>query len=537
MTRGLIQFVLFTLFVTSCARVSSPQGGPEDDQPPILVSSIPEKGQTNYQSQTILLTFDESVQTRNIESDIIITPRLQTSFKTRVKKNVVELEFFEPFNDNTTYSIGLGSTIRDITNNNEAQNINLSFSTGPTIDSLTVSGNIRDLLSQDPREDAIVALYGESDTTDILNGIASYFAFTDSSGNYQFNNLPSGRYRIYATNDKNGNNKADSQNEKYGFYTDTLDLNKNLQGIDLTVQNLNTTELRRTSARHFGEYFDIEFNKAILQFDIESPQTLYNRPEGVEKIRFYRNDIVYGDTTEIIYHATDSLGQVLTDTVGVYFQESRIEKDDVNLNGLPNRPAAYPFDTLGFRLSKPIKSLNLDSITITLDSLTVIPLNIDQFQFNQYRTEIKTGLRLYDHLTRQNPKLTITLGKGAFITADNDSSQKDEINYSFTELIETAVIGGTIITDKDHIIVQLVNANSKRVIRESNKRNYRFEYIPPGRYFIRVVHDRNNNGSLDVGNIFNNIQPEEIKYYYDNYYETKLIEVRENWESTADIQF
>ena len=146
--RKSIPFIILALisFIVGCANISTPQGGPEDETPPVLLSSVPEQGQTNYQGQSIFLTFDEWVNTKNIETDIIITPRVTGSFKTRVKKNTVELSFFEPFRENTTYSVGFGSTIQDITNNNPAQNLNLSFSTGAYIDSLTISGNVKTLL-------------------------------------------------------------------------------------------------------------------------------------------------------------------------------------------------------------------------------------------------------------------------------------------------------------------------------------------------------------------------------------------------------
>lgn len=540
MRRAFIYLLLSLSIILSfqhCARVSSPMGGAEDNQPPQLVSSIPEIGQTNYKGQTIILEFNEWVQTQNIESDIIITPRLNTSFKTRVKKNIVELTFFEPFRDSTTFSIGFGSTIEDVTNNNEAKNLNLSFSTGPTIDSLSISGNIKDLISQNPREDAIVSLYSSSDTTNILNGIASYFAITDSSGNYRFNNLPHGQYRIYATNDKNGNNKAESREEKYGFYPDTLDLQSNLSGIDFTVQNLNTEELRRLSARHFGEYFDIEFNKAITEFQLLSPGQFFYRPEGEEKIRFFRGDRTYSDTTDIIYQVKDSIQNVLKDTVSLYFQESRVDKTDITLSTLPGRSNAYPDDTLTLRLSKPIKDYLLDSMYIEIDSTNRISFDPELFQFNQYRTQINTGILLYDYLSTQNPELKIVFKKGALISADNDSTGAQEETYQYTQPSEAAVIKGTVITNKEHVIVQLVNANNRRIIQQTEETNYRFDYVPPGIYYVRVIDDRNNNGRLDVGNLFNNELPEDVKYYFDNYYNTRQIEVRQNWESTADIHF
>ena len=531
-------YLLLIAFVAGCANISSPQGGPEDETAPKLLNSIPENGQTNYQGQSILLTFDEWVNTKNIETDIIITPRITGSFKTRVKKNIVELSFYEPFRENTTYSIGFGSTIQDITNNNPAQNLNLSFSTGEFIDSLTVSGNIKTLLDQEPAEDALVALYHAEDSTSILNGVASYFSITDTLGNYKFLNLPPGNYRIYAAKDKNNNNRADSKSEKYGFYPDTLNVTDNIQGINFTIQNLNTTELRRLSARHFGEYFEITFNKDITAFQPMANENLYYRPEGRDKIRFFRNQRAYGDTLELIYSVSDSLQTVLKDTVSLYFSESRIDKTDFTITPEPNIPQAFPGDTLIIKSSKPIVSYNLDSIKLSLDTLQVIELNPQQLKFNRYRTELNTGVIPANHVSRENQNLKLYLGKGALISADNDSSEVTEKDYRFTETSETAVISGKITTNTENIIVQLLNASTKKVVKELYTKDFRFEYLPAGRYMVRVIDDRNGNRKLDIGNILTGEIPENIYYYFDSYYQSKTIEVRKNWENTdTNISF
>lgn len=537
----IISYFLVSLLLVSflgCANVSSPMGGPEDETPPKLISSIPEQGQTNYQGQSIYLTFDEWINTKNIESDVIITPRISNSFKSRIKKNILEITFFEKLKENTTYSINFGSTIQDITNNNAAENLNLSFSTGPYIDSLSIQGNIKILLDQEPAQQALVALYNDQDSTNILNGIASYFTNTDSTGNYYFRNLPPGNYRVYAAKDKNRNSKADAQSEKYGFYPDTVQLTSNIEDINFTIQNLNTTELRTLSARHFGEYFDITFNKEFTDFQILNQDDLYYRPEGIDKIRFFRNDRSYGDTLQLIYEVTDSLKVTLQDTVGLYFSQSKVEKTDFTISTDPNSTQAVPGDTLIFRFSKPLLSYNLDSIQIQLDSITSIPLNTDKFKYNQYKTELNTGIALTEHLSRNKPQLKVVTKPGAFISADRDSSSILKQEFKFTEPNETAIISGQVITSAPHIIVQLLNANTKKIVRESYQKSYKFEYLPAGRYMVRVINDRNNNRKLDIGNILTNQIPEDIYYYFDSYYQTKVIEVRKNWENgSTNISF
>ncbi|MEC7755293.1 Ig-like domain-containing protein [Roseivirga sp. UBA1976] len=535
--RGIVLFII-AIAVFGCANVSTPSGGPEDHTPPKLISSTPTTGQTQFKGQTILLTFDEWVTTQNIESDLIITPRITGSFRARVKKNEVELYFFEPFKDNTTYSISFGKTIKDITNNNPVDNLNISFSTGDYIDSLSISGNIKYLYTQEPMENALVSLFPSSDTTNILNGVASYFALTDSTGNYTFNNLPSGKYRIYATNDKNNNNKADSKNERYGFFPDTLNLQSPLENINFTVQNLNTSDLRRLSARHYASYFDITFSKPITDFRIENDDNFYYQPQGPEKIRFYRYEQNFNDTIPLIYTAKDSLNNTLRDTVKLYFTQSKLEKTAFSVNTVPEKPNVVKGTQLTLAFSKPILELRADSLILQLDSTRTIPLNSQDFQFNPYKTELYTNLTLSDYMSNTNPELKFAAGKGSFISIDQDTSKQYTQTFKFIPESELASISGQVLTNKPNIIVQLLNATTLKILKQSYNKNYSFTQLPPGRYMIRVIEDVNGNGLFDIGNLLTNTPPEPVHFYYDNYYQTKVIEVRKNWATTdTNINF
>ena len=75
------------------------------------------------------------------------------------------------------------------------------------------------------------------------------------------------------------------------------------------------------------------------------------------------------------------------------------------------------------------------------------------------------------------------------------------------------------------IIVQLVTDKFK-VLSETylteNAPVY-FDYIKPGKYYVRIVYDENKNKKWDTGNFLNRLSPEKIIYY------PSKIEVRANW--------
>lgn len=535
---NIIFTISFCILLANCARISTPTGGPEDETPPSLIQSVPENGQTNYTGSTILLSFDERIQTQSIETDLIITPKPPGSFRTRVNKNSVMLTFFEPFADNTTYSFAFAGTIQDITNRNPATDINLSFSTGDFIDSLSIQGVITDLYTLDPAENILVSLYAASDSLDILTGSASYYSKTDTSGIYKFQNLPAGDYRIYANRDKNNNSKADSDGEKYGFYPDTLRLNQSLNDINFTIQNLSTTKLRRLSARNFGRYYDITFNKSITNFEVLSQPTPIFDQIGKDKVRFYRQNETLNDTTDLIISAKDSLGTTLIDTVNYYFVESKLKPEAFTLNIIPNRNSLAPIDTLKIQFTKPVLNTLADSFFYRLDSTTIVPLDTSTLTWNDYHTELSIPVNLSEVLRNNYSNATLTLKEGAFMSVENDSSALTQKNLSLLRLEDTAVISGTIQSSYDNVIVQLLDSRSLNVLRQSRSKNYKFEYLPAGRYMLRVVADLNNNGFWDTGNMLKNEIPEPSKFYFDNFYNTKVIEVRKNWEqSDANIFF
>jgi len=526
--------LFFSLIIaTSCARVGAPTGGPIDETPPTLVNSTPINGTTNFTGQTIQLTFDERIITRSIETDLIITPKPSGAYRARVNKNILSLSFTEPFEENTTYSLSFGNTIQDITNNNPAEGVSLSFSTGDYIDSLTIQGQVLSLYSQEPIENLLVSLYTENDSLDILTGPASYYSRTDSLGNYNFRNLPNGNFRVYAVRDKNNNSQADSENELFGFYSDTLNVTTSLSGIDFTIQSLNTDKLRTISARPFGVYFDISFNKSIEDFQIlEGADFIYSQPEN-SKIRFYRMDRSYSDTTQVIFSASDSLNQVHIDTTQITFNESRLEPANFSLEVIPNGNELPPKDTISLLFSKPVIDFNADSLYYQLDSTTQLPLDITTIVWNKLNTKASFPINVVDLLNQKSSSsVRLSLKHAAFISADNDSSIEQNKNISLLTIENSATIGGTVVSEAPNIIVQLLDGRTLKVLKSSPNKEFLFNYLPAGRYFIRVIKDLNGNGKWDIGNVLTWESPEPAKFYFDDFYKTKLIEVRKNWEQT-----
>ena len=133
----IISFIII-YFLTYCASITPPGGGPRDTIPPILVKSYPENKSLNFDDNYIRLTYDEYLKIDNLSKQLIITPIIQEEYEQKIRKNSIELSFPEPFKDSTTYTFNFGEAIQDITEGNITFDNVLAFSTGDYIDSLYI---------------------------------------------------------------------------------------------------------------------------------------------------------------------------------------------------------------------------------------------------------------------------------------------------------------------------------------------------------------------------------------------------------------
>ena len=147
LVKALVILLIISLF-DRCASSSNPTGGPKDTIPPTLISSVPQAGSKNYKGSTILLEFDEYVNSDKLKQNLIITPTTKIKYKVIPRKTFVEIKLEEPLADSTTYNFNFFKGITDITEKNPAVNLSLPFSTGPTIDSMSISGFVIDHLTE-----------------------------------------------------------------------------------------------------------------------------------------------------------------------------------------------------------------------------------------------------------------------------------------------------------------------------------------------------------------------------------------------------
>lgn len=535
--------ILFLIQLFSCAQQSSPTGGPKDTIPPILMGSNPLKGQTKIKPKEVTLSFSETIVANNPKEQILITPDIEKKFELEVKNKTATLKFETELQENTTYLINFRDAIQDISEKNPTEDLKFAFSTGVYIDSLKIDGNVYDQLKNKEIKDATIALY-QSDTFNIFKHKPSYITKTNEKGKFTFEYLRNGTYYIYAFEDKNKNLITDSRNELFGFKTDQLTLDKNLQGINLNIIKLDSRPQKISSNRPYNTYSTITLAKGLQDYKLTSTEydSIYSSfTENRAGINIY-NTFKSEDSLAIRIHAIDSIDQTIDSTLYIKFikRETTPEKFTVSISDLKLIAAKGELTAKG-TLTKPITSINPDSIYIRIDSVTQINLTPQNININNKTRELSILVALNKNLfaretedeqpTRNSKKETMELycGKGSFISVEKDSSAiiRQKINPLKEEDLGT--IKFQIQTTYKNFIAELLTKDYKVVSTRINQLSPTFVDLTPGDYILRITIDHDGNGKWSPGNYYTKKEPEPFVYYISEK-RTNIVTLKANWD-------
>ena len=564
LTKNLHWFI-YIIFLFSCASQTSPTGGPRDTIPPVLERAIPQNEALNFRAKEIELLFSEDIILNMPKEQLIVTPNIGKDYKITYRKNSVRLEFEEPLQDSTTYTFSFRESIQDITEKNPVRNLQLAYSTGDYIDSLSIQGTVFDLLKGNPIKDATVALHFENDTFNILEHPATYFTKTDDAGLFKISHLKPENYYLYAFQDKNRNLIVNSRSESYGFLSEHQYLIENLEDISVGLVRLDAGPLNITSARPYNTYFNIRTTKNLRTFKLTAPDSsdlTYTFGENQANIRMYKT--TDQDSVQIHLLALDSIDNVIDTTLYAKFLTREVTPEDFAMQITSSSIIAQK-GTLDVTLAftKPIKNINFDSIYFQVDSLTRVDFQPENFTLdpiqrkltirksldrNLFQTDDPNGQsRRGTRLPPTTPEPTtekripvvhdLHFQKAAFISVENDSTPPIVQNIRPKNEQDLSIIHIEIRTTEEAYLVQLLD-RQYNVIREvKNQPKIRFDNVQPGEYQIRLIIDKNQNGRWDPGNYFSHTEPEPIVFYRTAGGSTLIPGVKANWEIGAGEMF
>lgn len=506
--------IVCLLIFGRCAQQVSPTGGKKDTIAPTLVQSIPLNKTLNFKDNRVELFFDEYVILDNITQKLIITPSVENPYTFKLNGLSVVLNFKKKFADSTTYTLNFGDAIKDFAERNPAKNLKLVFSTGASLDSGRVDGTIKDVRTNKPVFDALVGLYNVSDTLNVAKQKPFYFSRTDSSGRFTIENVQTKSYKLIAMDDKNRNMLYNTKDERVGFIdkpvnavTDSINYNINIFQSDITPLKVQRTIPKVNN-------YTVVFNKAIDQVKVKfsNKDSLPYILENGLQIKFF-NVQPHADTTFVKLTVLDSLGgsTELPDTK-VAFQTQRgkdRQRDPLTMSSFPesNKPLTANF-TYRLTLNKPVQTLNDKSITLISDSLSHETLSAFPYTWNASRNVLTITAKSF-----AKDSIKWDFPKGSIVSVEGDTLPRLLIRHPLLNEENFGLLNGSV-TNADtstHFIVELVDEQYK-VFESLYTSPYTFRHIPQGKYYLRLILDKNRNKRWDSGDVSTARQPEQIIY-------------------------
>ena len=525
--KNFICIVISALVIFGCAKRGNPSGGPIDSIPPVLVNASPKLNSINFDSDEIRLTFDEWIKLENIQDQLIISPPIdKSSYEITPLSGVTKkvfLRFLDSLNPKTTYTINFGNSIQDNNENNPLTFFSYTFSTGETIDSLFIMGNIIDAFDQETDDYISLQLYRVDSLfkdSIIYSDKPTYISNTLDSTNYKFQNLKEGKYLLIALKDLDNNYFFDPFYDKIGFMDSLIILPRD-SIIDLKLFKEETDlvwekpHFINSEKIGFGYYGRLDMDKIKIESYIpDSVNFVFNKEKDIDTLNLWLSKnsfdslnfkLVESDTTKLTTVKFDRKKDSLMDSLNL--SPKTINVIDLNES---------------FKISSNIPIDNIEDSLISvrdIDSL-VIPFST---KINSQLNEVFISFDV-----SPSDKYNIFIKPNAI--KDIRGSVNDTLNYNVVS--QTLEDYGNIFLDivggnNSKYILQLLNSNNEIIKEYKNaysNSSYTFNYVRPGKYTFRLIEDLNSNDMWDTGNYIKRKQPEPVYYFPSE------IDVRANWD-------
>lgn len=210
------------LTVVSCASIGSPDGGRYDEEPPQVLGATPADKAVNVNSKRISILFDEFVKITNVTEKVVVSPPQLEAANVRAVGKRIKVTLYDSLQSNTTYTIDFSDAIEDNNEGNPMGFYTYSFSTGPVIDTMEMSGHVLAAENLEPVKGVLVGLHrADSAYDDSLFRTAPFLrvARTNSRGHFSIKGIAPGQYRIFALNDMDNDYRFGQRSEALAFDT------------------------------------------------------------------------------------------------------------------------------------------------------------------------------------------------------------------------------------------------------------------------------------------------------------------------------
>ncbi|HLO90321.1 MAG TPA: Ig-like domain-containing protein [Lentimicrobium sp.] len=582
-----LNFWIIILIVWSCAKPVSPTGGPKDETPPKITKSIPANGTTNFHGEEIVISFDEYVNLKDINSQLIISPPVRETPDFKLKGKSLLIKFKEPRRAETTYNIFFGNAIQDITENNALAGYKFTFSTGNVLDSMMIEGKVINSYTLAPVKSAYVMLYDSVYDSVPYKQLPYYIARTNDNGEFELTNLRNISYKIFALTDINANYLYDQPNEEIAFIDSLIhpwnveipsllkhglnhgDTTLMADSVVLRIRNdsiaitdtIKASPVQDSTAMKTDSLMVLNMGKKYIQMfhfrEIDTTQNLlktsllrqnvltlsYKRPVKNPKINIlsggYDGNPVIGQnrtndtlTVWLPGYQADSIMFEMTDNKRILDTlEMSVKPRDKPGKKAENKGAVIHFtNNLSQGKIKPGSVLRLN-FQDPLESYKFEDFVLIEDTIKAQGAKIMFADSIRTKVNIRYPwkeGIPYTLIVRDSLLTDIFGHHNDSTTLKFTGFREEETSSVSLkldLPENTPYIVQLLDTKEKLIEQYfiSQDMTINFKYLVPGKYKLKAIDDRNGNGIWDTGKYLAKIYPERVLYY------TKELDLRANW--------
>lgn len=577
-----------------CASIGNPSGGPRDEDPPRFTGARPARGAVNVPRDLAKasLSFNEIVVLKDAFENVVVSPAFKEIPRVSASGRGVTVEFTDSLLPNTTYTIDFGNAIADNNEGNILRNFRTTFSTGPELDSLRISGMVLGSRDLEPQQGMLVGLYESGGDSLFSQKPFDRYARTDDYGRFLIGGLKPGKYRLFAVKDLDADRHYANPEEDVAFTTleispraeriETTDTIRDLRTglVDTVVKRMRTLYLPNdVLLRSFNSELKRQYLVSHERVDSTRIRLIFNsRSETLPTVEFpgfkdvktvleksRHNDtltywlpepLVKRDTLamNLTWLKPDSTGELKrgTDSLTFVTQKPKIAKKKKKKSQAADSTAPKP--VMSFLDVSSHLSGSLDVFASLPLQFSAPPVSVDTLAFRLMEKvdtlwhPAKEAWRL-ERADTLNPTLyrvtaPWSFGKSYRLEADSlavtdiygrhtksyasEFKIKEEDEYSSLRLILRGL------APEVPAFVELLTSGDEVVERRPVAGgSVTFPYVAPGKYYARVIEDRNGNGVYDTGNVAEGLQPEEAFYYPKRLNLRKMWDEEETWDVFA----
>lgn len=554
------------LFIAGCAKISSPTGGPKDLDPPVILKSVPENGSKNFKEKKIVITFNEYVVLDKINEKFMVSPPMENRPEITIKGKNIIIKYEEDLRDSTTYTFYFQDAVRDLNEGNAINNYQFVFSTGPVIDSLSVTGNVYKATDLNPPEATLVVLYIQQEDSAFVKQLPAYIAMADKNGYFRIDNVGARQYRLYALKDADNSKNFNLADEEIAFLDSSIIVTPGKNWLPVPVDTIKPGPRDKKAADTIvktGDYrlFLFQHEKKLhyltsssrgmaYRFDYSlslPPDTLgftFSIP-GIDTNSYYiernrtRDSVVVWITDSSLYSQqmiSTVVNYPFTDSTGI----TALREDTIMMRFMTPRSTRGKTKPSSFKFSSNLRSGVLKpGGNIVFNSQTPFR-EPDTSHINLFLVEEANRIKIPYSLKKDSANsclMTLTgkfdMDKNYIFIADSASigniygEQADSTGLKF--MVQNEESYGKLVLDiKNHEgarIIQLLTEEEKIIREEKMDKDGKIEFplLEKGAYRVRVIYDLNNDGKWTTGDFLTKRQPEPVSYL------PVTVDIKENW--------